>query len=146
MLRCYVWSTLSYGSECWTITKELQNKLGAAEMWFWRRILKISWTHKISNKDVLIRAKCDRTLMETIRKKQLEFFGHLCRKKGLEHQLLTEKIEGKRVRGRQRTTYLDSLKQLTNEKDTRTLLQKADDRESWKKLIVYVCDQIRHNN
>ena len=146
VLRCYVWSTLLYGSECWTITKELQNKLEAAEMWFWRRILKISWTHKVSNKDVLIRAKTQRTLMETIRKKQLEFLGHLCRKKGLEHQLLTGKIEGKRDRGRQRTTYMDSLKLLTNEKNAGTLLQKTDDRENWKTLIVNVCNQIRHNN
>ena len=41
---------------------------------------KISWTHKVSNEDVLARAK--RTLIETIRKRQLEFLGHLCRKKG----------------------------------------------------------------
>ena len=87
--------------------------------------------------------------METIRKKQLEFLGHLCRKKGFEHQSLTGKIEGKRDRGGgggQRTTYKDSLKLLTNEKNAGTLLQKADDRENWKKQIVHVCNQIRHNN
>ena len=92
--------------------------------------MKISWTNNVSNKDVLIRAKCKRTLIETTRKKQLEFLGHLCRKKGLEHQLLTGGIEGKRDRGKQRTTYIDSLKPLTNEKNAGTLHQKADDREN----------------
>ena len=57
--------------------KRTAEQLEAAEKWFWRRILKISWTHKVSNKDVLIRAKSQRTLMETSRKKQLEFLGHL---------------------------------------------------------------------
>ena len=139
-----MWSTLLYGSECWKITKELQNKLKAAEMWFWRRILKLSWPHKVSNKDVLIRAKSRRILIETMRKKQLEILGHLWRKKGLEHQLLTGKIEGKRDRGRQKTTYKDILKLLTSEKNAGTLLQKADDRENCKILIVNVCNQTRH--
>ena len=84
--------------------------------------------------------------METIRKKQLEFLGHLYRKKGFENQLLTGKIEGKRDRGQQRTTYMDSLKPLTNEKNAGTFLQKTVDRENWKTLIVNVCNQIRHNN
>ena len=37
--------------------------------------------------------------METIRKRQLEFLGHLCWRKGLEHQLLMGNNEGKRDRG-----------------------------------------------
>ena len=79
--------------------------------------LKLSWTHKVSNKDALIRAKSKRTLIERIRKRQVEFLGNLCRKKGLEHQLLTAKIEDERDKGRQRTTCMDSMKLLTNEKN-----------------------------
>ena len=30
VLRCYVWSTLLHGSECWTIMKELQNPRGTS--------------------------------------------------------------------------------------------------------------------
>ena len=41
-------------------------------------------------------------LLKIIRKKQLEFLGHVVRKEGLEENLtLTGKIEGKRSRGRQ---------------------------------------------
>ena len=65
----------------------------------------------------------------------------------MEHQLLTGKIEGKRDTRKQRTTYIDDgLKLLTNEKNAGTLLQKADDRENRKTLILNVCNQILHNN
>ena len=45
-LKTYVWSTLMYGSESWTITRELKAKLKAAEMWFYRRMLRISWRER----------------------------------------------------------------------------------------------------
>ena len=37
---CYVWSTLLYGSENWTLTKITTKKLQAFEMWMQRRMLK----------------------------------------------------------------------------------------------------------
>ena len=44
LLKCYIWSVLTYGSETWTISKIMEKKLEAVEMWFWRRMLRISWT------------------------------------------------------------------------------------------------------
>ena len=37
-LKCYVWSTLLYGSEAWTLSSKMLNKLEATEMWFLRRM------------------------------------------------------------------------------------------------------------
>ena len=34
VLKTYVWSTLTYGCECWTITSDIEKKIEAAEMWF----------------------------------------------------------------------------------------------------------------
>ena len=31
-LKCYVWSTLLYGSEAWTLSSKMLNKLEATEM------------------------------------------------------------------------------------------------------------------
>ena len=42
-------------------------------------------------------------------KRQMEFLGHVCRRRGLELLSLTGKVEGKRDRGKQRITFLDSL-------------------------------------
>ena len=47
--------------------------------------------------------------MKTIRKKQLQFLGHIMRKEGLENLMLIGYIEGKRDKGRQRQAYLGSL-------------------------------------
>jgi ribosome-interacting GTPase 1 len=39
-VKCYIWSTLMYGCETWTISRVLEERIGAMEMWLWRRILK----------------------------------------------------------------------------------------------------------
>ena len=41
LLKTYVWSILLYGCETWTITAETKKNLEAAEMWFYRRMLRI---------------------------------------------------------------------------------------------------------
>ena len=102
VMKTYVWSVLLYGYECWTINKEMERKLAAVEMWFIRRMMRISWTEKKSDESVLKDANLERSLIKTIRKRQLTFLGHICRHKGLEHLSITGKIEGKRSRGRQR--------------------------------------------
>ena len=47
--QCYIWSTLLYGSETWTLTKATQSKLEAFEMWIYRRMMRILWTEHKSN-------------------------------------------------------------------------------------------------
>ena len=85
VLKCYVWSVLLYGSETWTISKKMQKRLEAAEMWFLRRMLKTSWTEKKTNEDILNKMDTSRSLMATILTRQLSFFGHIIRKDGLEN-------------------------------------------------------------
>ena len=36
-------STLLYGCETWTVSKTMKARLQAAEMWFYRRMLKVCW-------------------------------------------------------------------------------------------------------
>ena len=109
ILHCHVWSVLLYGSEAWTISKKMQERSQAAEMWLLRRMLRIYWTEKKSNVAVMSTAGVGRKLMERIRKRQLEFFGYVMRSNGLEKLVITGKIEGKRARGQQRRKYLNSL-------------------------------------
>ena len=35
-IKCYIWPTLFYGAETWTITKSLLSRLDAFEMWAYR--------------------------------------------------------------------------------------------------------------
>ena len=113
------------------------------EMWLLRRLLRVPWTAKKSNEEVLKMANCERGLIKAIRKRQLEFLGHICRKGEIEHLTLTGKIEGKRARGRQRTTFLDSLNewQTHNNISNNTFIQQTTDRTTWKTMIVDVCNR-----
>ena len=141
VLKTYVWSILLYGCESWTITTETRKRLEAAEMWFFRRMLRISWTEKRTNESILEETNQERSLINTIRKRQLKFLGHICRHRGLEFLSLTGKIEGKRSRGRQRITFLESLNSWVtgNNKDNLTFLRMTENREKWRIMIADVC-------
>lgn len=143
-LKTYVWSILLYGCECWTLTKDTERRLEATEMWFLRRILKISWTEKKSNKDVMELAGYERSLIRTIRKRQLKFLGHISRKDEIEKQMLSGKIEGRRSRGRQRTTYIDSLNNYATKKSISNteLIRMTTEREVWRAMVVDVCHRL----
>ena len=67
------------------------------------------------------------------------------RKEGLEELMLTGRVNGKRSRGRQRLTYLESLsKRMTEQVDEREkskvtklkILRTAKDRELWKSMVA----------
>ena len=101
LIKCYMWSTMMYGCETWTISETMKKQLEAAEMWFLRRMMKISLTKKINE-----RAQTERQIMKQIVKRHCSFLGHVLRKRGIEYQVVTGKVEGKRDRGRQRQTFL----------------------------------------
>jgi hypothetical protein len=139
ILKCYIWSTLTYGCETWTISKASQEKLEAAEMWFLRRMMKIPWTDKVSNEEVLIRTDTERLLMRTIRKRQMEFFGHVIRKEALEQLVVGGKIEGKRSRGRPRVKYLESIRRnLKTDLTPNEIIHLASDRVRWRVVTADV--------
>ena len=91
VLKGYVWSTLLYGCEAWTISRTMEDRLAAAEMWFYRRMLRIPWKKRVTNEEVLKRANVARALITTIIRRQTSFLGHVMRKQGLEHRAVTAK-------------------------------------------------------
>ena len=103
-LKCYIWPTLFYGAETWTITKSLLSRLDAFEMWVYRRVLKISWAEKITNEEVLRRMGTGREIVRQFKTRKLQYLGHLVRHNSSQLQLIEGKIEGRRSRGRPRNT------------------------------------------
>ena len=95
VLKTYVWAVMRYECETWTISQQMMKRLEAAEMWFIRRILKIAWTERVTNKEVLERAGTSTEISNTILKRQLNFLGHVMREGEWENVILTGKIEGK---------------------------------------------------
>lgn len=138
-LKTYVWSTLTYGCETWTQNKEIQDRLEAFEMWTLRRMLKIPWTARKTNIQVLQQAETQRELMQQINRRQLKFMGHVTRKKKIEHLSITGKIEGRRARGRQRHKIIDRMIERNNLNFTPTqLIQMTEDRRRWRDMIAQV--------
>ena len=84
-----------------------------------------------------------RSLLKTIRKRQMEFLGHVCRRRGLEFLSLTGKVEGKRDRGKQRITFLDSLCNSATGGQSKGLnfLKLSDDRDVWRGMVANVCSR-----
>ena len=74
VLGCYIAPILRYGRKAWTVNKSAQDKLEATEMWFLRKMMKIPWTAKKTNIDVLRDVGVKRQIIETIRNRQSKDF------------------------------------------------------------------------
>ena len=139
LLKCYVWSILTYGCEAWTITPDLEDNIKAAEMWFLRRIMKISYLDRVTNEEVLRRAGVERELLANITKRQFQFLGHIIRKGTIECISLQGRIDGKRARGRQRTKYMDRIKALCGAIQIGEVFNSARNRNRWKFMTAQAC-------
>ena len=53
IVQTMVFPVMMYGCEGWTIRVSERRKIDAFEMWCWRRLLRIPWTAKRTNKYVL---------------------------------------------------------------------------------------------
>ena len=143
-VKTYVWSTLLYGCEAWTVSREMEGRLEAVEMWCWRRMLRVSWVERRSNASILEAIGSGRELMAALRKRQMGFLGHVIREDGLENLAITGRIAGSRGRGRPRKKYLDRMKELIGGVTTRQLLNVMRDREQWRSMIGNVVNGSPH--
>ena len=87
-MKCYIWPTLFYGAETWTITKSLLSRLDAFEMWIYRRVLKTSWTENITNEEVLRRMETGGEIVRQFKTRKLQYLGHLIRHNASQLQLI----------------------------------------------------------
>ena len=69
-----------------------QKHLESFEMWCWRRMEKISWTHHVRNKEVLLRVKEQRNILHEIRKRKANWLGHILRRNCLLQRVTEGKI------------------------------------------------------
>lgn len=74
------------------------NKLEAFEWWIYRRVLKIPWTNRVMNNEVLHRMNTDRALLTTINRKKTSYLSQNMRNHKYEFFQLT--IQGKIERRR----------------------------------------------
>ena len=72
--------------------------------------MRVPWTARRSNQSILKEISPEYSLEGLMLKLQLQYFGHLMgRTDSLEKTLMLGKIEGGRIRGRQRMRWLDGI-------------------------------------
>ena len=81
----------------WITKKAERRRIDAFELWFWRRLLRVPWTARRSNRSFLMEIRPECSLEGLMLKLKLQFFGHLMRRaESFEKTLMLEKIEGRR--------------------------------------------------
>ena len=53
LVKAIVFPVVMYGCESWTIKKAEHRRIGAFELWCWRRLLRVPWTARRSNQSIL---------------------------------------------------------------------------------------------
>ena len=98
-----------YGCESWIIKKSECWRIDAFEPWCWRRLLRVPWTARRSNKSILKEISPEYSLERLMLKLKLQYFSHLMWwTDSLEKTMMLRKIEGRR-RGWQRMRWIDGI-------------------------------------
>ena len=85
-------------------------RIGAFELWCWKRLLRVSWTVRRSNQSILKEISPEYSLEGQMLKLKLQYFGHLMRRAdSFEKTLMLGKFEGRSRRGQQRMSWLDGI-------------------------------------
>ena len=84
----------------WTIKKAKLRRINAFKLQCWRRLLRVPWTARRSNKSILKEINPEYSSEGLMLRVKLQYFGHLMwRADSLEKTLVLGKIEGKRRSG-----------------------------------------------
>ena len=144
-LRIYnsnVKSVLLYGSECWRIIQTDFNKLSAFHNTCLRKICKIFWPNKITNKD-LYELTAQRDIRDEIKLRRWKWIGHVLRrdKNNISKVSLRWTPTGKRKRGRPKETWRRTVESEIKEMGMSwpEVEKKAQDREIWRELVLALC-------
>ena len=110
LVKAMVFPVVMYGCESWTVKKAECQRVDAFELWCWRRLLRVPWTARRSNKSILKEISPGCSLEGLMLKLKLQYFGHLMwRADSFEKTRILGKIEGRRRRGQQRMRWLDGI-------------------------------------
>ena len=110
LVKAMVFPVVIYRCESWTLKNAELWRIYAFELWFWRRLLRVPWTARRSNKSILKEIRPGCSLEGLMLKLKLQYSGHLMRRAdSFKKTLMLWNIEGRRRRGRQRMRWLDGI-------------------------------------
>ena len=141
ILKTCVFSVLLYASETWTIKRTDQDRLLAFEMRCYRRLLNIRWQQRITNVEVRRRMNSTENIVQTVIRRKMEFFGHICRMGDgrMVKKMVFGEMGGKNRKGRPRREWLDDVMEWGNG-NLATLSREARNREIWRRRVQRAVD------
>ena len=77
LVKAMVFPVVMYECESWTIKKGKHRRIDAFEPWCWRRLLRVPWTARRSNRSILKESSPGYSLEGLMLKLKLQYFGHL---------------------------------------------------------------------
>ena len=110
LVKAMVFPVVVYGCESLTVNKAERQRIDGFELWYWRRLLKVSWTARIFNQWIVNKISPEYSLEGLMLKLKLQYFGHLMQKTdSFKKTLMLGKTEGRRRRGWHRMRWLGGI-------------------------------------
>ena len=77
IVKAMVFPVVMYVCESGTIKKAKCQRIDAFELWYWRRLLRVPWTARRSNRSILKEFNPEYSLEGLMLKLKPQYFGHL---------------------------------------------------------------------
>ena len=144
-MSCSVTLSPYYRCESWSMTKQTLTSIEAMEMWFLRRMLRVSWTEKRTNK-LFRNSKYSKKYKKAYKQRQEKTsrISRPCDEKGKARAFVDNRKDRRKKKQRSSKNKIQDGIAAWLGRSTAEMFMDARDREKWKVMIAYAGN--RHGN